>query len=175
MYVSQGCHFMATHRQAYCCVGLCVFVAASSSYRFINAYYLCYCVLGKKASNVFFIIIYCVDVDLVCLASKEEPEAEVDDTKAQTQLARICGMLFVLYFFFSATAPPNSLRRNRSLNFEPNKSKKNNRKQQQKYQFRECSVMNARRECKSWLCVCVCSQAFVFVLAFVPAGILLRT
>lgn len=83
---------------------------------------------GEKSKQRFFIIIYCVDVDLVCLASKEEPEAEVDDTKAQTQLARICGMLFVLYFFFSATAPPNSLRRNRSLNFEPNKSKKKQQK-----------------------------------------------
>lgn len=33
---------------------------------------------------------------------------------------------------------------------------KQKQKKQQKYQFRECSVMNARRECKSWLCVCVC-------------------
>lgn len=120
IYIFQGCHFRAKATQRLVVVVvIVVFAAASaSSHRLINAYYLCYCVLGKKASNflLFFLFYYyCVDVDLVCLASKEEPEAavaqranttrrdgDVNDRrrhKSANKACANCGLVFVLFYF----------------------------------------------------------------------------
>lgn len=168
IYIFQGCHFRAkaTQRLVVVVVVVAVFAAASaSSHRLINAYYLCYCVLGKKASNFlllfFFFVLLLLRWRWPCVFSKQRGtrsrsraanttrrDGDVNDRrrhKSANKACANCGLVFVLFyfslflfFFFlvflcvffrwgaTATAPPNSLRRNRSLNFEPNKRKNKN-------------------------------------------------